>query len=265
MKLSLSNGVFCKHTLEENFAAIKSLGFENIEFNMKSVEVEHDTSVYAVKKLAGDYGLKCLTLHAATLYVKDEVEIHRAVYYGKISADFAYKLGAPVMVVHSNVSRRIPPETRNKFLARIFKEIKPYAENLGLKLALENLTYAGVGFGKNVVEFEEIFGIIDDADTMGITLDFCHSTATGTTQSLLQKYHRHLFNVHMGNRRHTPFVERTPDLEAFIAKLEECGYSGPISIELSRKCTVEEIKRTREVLENLINHQASKNISGTKV
>jgi sugar phosphate isomerase/epimerase len=71
MKLSFSNGTFSKSKLSENFAAVQKLGFENIEFNMKSVEVEDDVSVYAAKKLVDEYGLNCLTLHAATLPVKD--------------------------------------------------------------------------------------------------------------------------------------------------------------------------------------------------
>ena len=42
LKLSLSNGIFAKYALEENIAAVSKLGFENLEFNMKCVEVEDD-------------------------------------------------------------------------------------------------------------------------------------------------------------------------------------------------------------------------------
>ena len=252
LKLSFSNGTFSKHKLEENLAAIQKLGFENIEFNMKSVDVEDDVSVYAAKKLVDEYGLNCLTLHAATLPVKDEVEIHRAVYYGKISADFAHKLSAPTMVVHSNVSRTLPQEQRNMLMAKIFKELKPYAENLNLKLALENLSYASSGFGKNVSELEEILGIIDCEGTMGVTLDFCHATAAGTTQSLLEKYHKRLCNVHLSNRAHKPFIEETPNLKDFIAKLQQYKYRGPVTLELNRKCTIQEILKTKAVVEKVL-------------
>ena len=252
LKLSFSNGTFSKRTLQENLAAIQNLGFENIEFNMKSVEVEADVSVYAAKKLVDEYGLNCLTLHAATLPVKDSVEVHRAVYYGKISADFAHKLSAPTMVVHSNVSRRLPQEQRNNLLAKIFKELKPYAEDLNLKLALENLSYASSGFGKNVAELEEILGIIDGDETMGVTLDFCHATAAGTTQSLLEKYHTRLCNVHMSNRAHKPFTEETSNLKDFIAKLQQYKYRGPVTLELNRKCTTQEILKTKAVVEKVL-------------
>lgn len=50
MKLSLSNGIFSRLSLDGNFAAVKQLGFENIEFNMKSVKKERDTDVYREQK-----------------------------------------------------------------------------------------------------------------------------------------------------------------------------------------------------------------------
>jgi sugar phosphate isomerase/epimerase len=251
LNLSFSTGTFSQRPLEQNLAEIKKLGFENIEFNMKSVQTEDDTSIYAAEKLMHAYGLKCLTVHAATLPVKDSVEVHRAVYYGKISADFAHRLGAPIMVIHSNVSRRLPSEKRNLLLKRIFREIKPYAESLNLKLALENLSYASMGFGKNVAELEEVFEVIDGGN-MGVTLDFCHATATGVTQNLLEKYHKRLFNVHMSNRAHKPYYKETPQLKDFIEKLSRYLYKRSITLELSRKCTLPEIRSTKAVLETVI-------------
>ncbi len=169
-------------------AAVAELGFEGFEFNMKSVEVEDDLSIYRTERLVKDWGLKCLTLHAATLPVQDTVEVHRAVYYGKISADFAYRLGTPIMVVHSNVSRHLASEARLKLMYSVFREISPYAEDLGLQLALENLSYASIGFGKNVAELEEVLGAIG-SESFGFTLDFCHAVATGVVEELLATGH----------------------------------------------------------------------------
>ncbi|MEM4732941.1 MAG: hypothetical protein QXD70_00240, partial [Candidatus Bathyarchaeia archaeon] len=87
MKLSLSNGIFSHLPLAENIATVRKLGLENLEFNMKCVEKEDDNSVYLAKKLIDAHGLRCLTVHAASLHVKDENEVPTAVYYGKVSAD----------------------------------------------------------------------------------------------------------------------------------------------------------------------------------
>ena len=251
MRLSLSNGIFSKRTLYENLTSVRELGFENLEFNMKCVEKGNEDSVFTAKELIDSNGLNCLTVHAATIHVKDESEIATAVYYGRVSADFAYKLSAPVLVVHSNVSRKLPENVRNRFLAKIFAELNRYAKRLNLKLALENLSYASSGYGKNVAELEEILSVVDEG-SMGITLDFCHAEATGQTISLLEKYKNRLCNIHMSNRAHQPFDMETPNLNYFLTKLREYGYSGPLTMELSSKCSTEAILKTKTIIEKTL-------------
>jgi sugar phosphate isomerase/epimerase len=247
LRLSISNGIFAEYPLDENIANVRRLGFENLEFNMKSVKVEDDVSVYAAKRLIDAQGLKCLTIHAATLHVKNEVEVHRAVYYGKISLEFARILQAPVMVVHSNIARKLSEPLRHRVLTHVFKELYAYAKRLKVKLALENLSYASTGYGKNVAELEEVLSIVDDGN-IGVTLDFCHAEATGQTLSLLEKYKEKIYNVHISNRAHRPFNNETVKLKAFLKKLEEYGYNGPLTMELSRKCTAEQVLKSKEIL-----------------
>jgi len=251
MNLSLSNGVFSKHTLSENLAAVKDLKFENLEFNMKCVQEHDEDSVYTAKEHMKALGLHCLTLHAATLHVKEEKEIPRAIYYGRVSADFAERLSSTVLVVHSNVSKKLSRNQRNDFVKKIFGELTGYAENLHFKLALENLSYASDGYGKNVAELEEILDVIDDR-TVGITLDFCHAETTGQTQDILRKFHQKICNVHISDRAHRPFNSETTRLKDFVAKLRSYDYKGPLTIELNPKCTIEEIKSTRTILEKLV-------------
>lgn len=219
---------------------------------MKSVETESDTSIHETERLASASGLHCLTLHVGSLHVKDSVERHRAVYYGKISLDFARALNAPVMVVHSNIARKLPESQRRDVLEEIYAELAVYAKKLNVKMALENLSYASSGYGKNVEELEEILGIIDPKAMMGFTLDFCHSEATGQTSALLEKYHERLCNVHLSNRAHKPFETPTDRLRFFIEKLEEYGYQGPLTLELGRKCTLQQIILTKRAVEGAL-------------
>lgn len=251
MKLSLSNGIFSNLGLEKNFRAIEKLGFENIEFNMKTVRRENDTVVYAARKLLDASGLNCLTLHSATLNVKDEVEIPRAVYYGKISLEFAQKFSAPIMTVHSNISKKLSPTYRGKCLIRIFGELNDYAKSLGVKLALENLSYTSLGFGKNVDQLEEILSTIGDAD-MEITFDFCHALETKQTDSLLQKYSKRICNVHMSDKFHKPFIKPRQELTLFLTQLHEQGYDGPITLELDHKTPVGEIAKSKALFDSLL-------------
>jgi len=252
LELSLSNGVFFRLPLDENIRLVHQLGFSNLEFNMKSVEENDEDSVYTVKELIEAYGLKCLTLHAASLHLSGTDELCKALYYVKVSTEFAKKLGAPLMVVHSNVSRRLPENLRRSFLKELFGFLKPYAKKLGVKLALENLSYASSGYGKNVAELEEIFGLIDGDGSIGFTLDFCHAEATGQTFQLLEKYKNRLCNIHMSNRAHKPFLKEDSRLIGFLSRLKEFNYNGSLTLELTRKCNFEAILTTKSVVEKLL-------------
>lgn len=252
MKLSLSNGIFSKLKVNSNFAVIKDLSFENIEFNMKTIKKENDTGVYREQKALFSSGLKCLTLHSAVFHVKDPIEVHQAVYYGKISLECARALCAPLMTIHSNVSKKTPKKVREQCLQNIFGEIKPFAKKLGIKLALENLSHNSSGFGKNVEEIEEILDVIDTDEEVGITFDFCHALETKVVDELIDKYYRRICNVHMANKAHKPFIKETPELTKILSKLHNCGYEGPITLELDSKTSIEEIKKTKVLFEQLL-------------
>jgi sugar phosphate isomerase/epimerase len=252
MKLSLSNGIFSKLSIKENFAAVKALGFDNVEFNMKSVKKEHDTDVYREQKAFEASGLNCLTLHSAVMHVKDPIEVHQAVYYGKISLECARALKASLMVVHSDVSKKLPKPVRKECLEAVFGEIVPFAKKFGVKLALENLSYTSTGFGKNVEQIEEILDVIDPKHEMGFTLDFCHAQETNQYMSLLEKYHGRLWNIHMANKSHRPFLEETPELHWLIGKLKEYCYAGPVTLELHHSTTRAEIAQTKQLFDRLL-------------
>jgi sugar phosphate isomerase/epimerase len=251
MKLSLSNGIFSRLSLEKNLAAVKQLDFENIEFNMKTVKRESDTSVYGAKKLLADSGLRCLTVHSAMLHVKDQVEIHRAVYYGKISLEFARMLSAPIMTVHSDVSKKLPKSTRDKCLTEIFGELNQHAKKLNVKLALENLSYTSSGFGNNVDSLEEVLEVIDDGN-MGITIDFCHALETKQTDNLIGKYGNKVCNVHMANKAHKPFTERNQELTKLLSGLHDFGYDGPITLEIAPDTPIEKVAKSKALFDELL-------------
>ena len=253
MKLSLSNGIFKKLGLEGNFAAIKKLGFENIEFNMKTIKKEHDTDVYCAQKWLATCGLKCLTVHSATLHLKDPIEVHKAVYYGKISLEYARALSVSVVTVHSDIAKKLPPNLRERCLHEVFNvEIKPFAKKLGIKLALENLSYTSTGFGKNVEQIEQVLNVIDKNGEMGITIDLCHALETRQTDSLLEKYGRRVCNVHMANKAHKPFTETKKELTKFLGCMHDYGYEGPITLELAHDTSMEDIAKSKALFDRLL-------------
>lgn len=252
MKLSLSNGIFSKLAINENFNAAKKLGFKNIEFNMKSIKKEHDTDIYREQKALSTSGLNCITHHAAVLHVKDPIEVHQAVYYGKISLECAKALNAPLMTVHSNISKKLTKRDRERCLREIYGEIKPFAEKLGVKLSLENLSFNSTGFGKNAEQIDEVLGVIDPKGEMGITFDLCHALETKVMNSLLEAYGKRVCNVHMANKSHKPFIQTTPELTSFLNALHNYSYDGPITLELNHNTSIEEIAKTKIFFEDLL-------------
>lgn len=252
MKLSLSNGIFCKYHINENFAAVKQLGFHDIEFNMKSIKKEHDTDVYREQKALAASGLNCLTLHSAVLHVKDPIEVHQAVYYGKISLECARALHAPLMTVHSNISKKLPKQVRKECLEEVFGQITPFAKKLGIKLSLENLSYNSTGFGKNAEQLDEVLSVIDPKGEMGITFDLCHALETNVVNELLDAYGRRVCNVHMAGKSHQPFMEKKPELMGFLSTLHSYGYEGPITLELNHKTSTSDIAKTKAVFDCLL-------------
>ncbi|MGD6805765.1 MAG: sugar phosphate isomerase/epimerase family protein [Candidatus Bathyarchaeia archaeon] len=252
MKLSLSNGIFSKLRINQNFAAVKQLGFHNIEFNMKSIKKEHDTDVYREQKALEASGINCLTLHSAVLHVKDPIEIHQAVYYGKISLECARALNAPLMTVHSNVSKKLSIQVREYCLKEIFGEIKPLAKKYGVKLSLENLSFNSTGFGKNVEQIEEVLNVIDPEGEMGITFDLCHALETNVVDELLDKYGGRVCNVHMANKFHAPFLEAKPELIHFLETMHNYGYEGPITFELKAGTSMQDIAKTKTLFNALL-------------
>ena len=119
-------------------------------------------------------------------------------------------------------------------------------KSLGIKLSLENLSYTSTGFGKNVEQLEEVLGVIDAEGEMGITFDLCHALETKETDNLLDKYGKRVCNVHMANKAHKPFIQwETPELTGSYNKLHDCGYEGPITLELGHKTPTERYRKIK--------------------
>jgi sugar phosphate isomerase/epimerase len=56
----------------------------------------------------------------------------------------------------------------------------------------------------------------------------------------------------MANKSHQPFTEPKPELTEFLSKLHGYGYDGPITLELDRKTTMEEIAKSKALFDKLL-------------
>ena len=87
---------------------------------------------------------------------------------------------------------------------------------------------------------------------MGFTFDLCHALETKEVDNLLDAYCKRVCNVHMANKAHQPFTKETPELTAFLTRLHDYGYEGPITLELEHKISMEEIAKSKAFFEGLL-------------
>jgi sugar phosphate isomerase/epimerase len=248
LKISLSNWIFYESSLDENLSTVKKLGFENLEFSMKCIKNQESKVVYTVKKLLDFYDLNCLTVHSACLYINNEKELQSAISVGKASLDVASILCAKTLVVHSFISKAACENTRKMLLLQIFGELGRYSTDIGVKLALENLSLKSQGFGKSLPEVEELFAIVNNKN-IGMTFDFCHSETLNQTDCLFKTFNKRILNVHLSNIDHGPFFEPSLNLRNFLDSLSVLGYDGPLTIELRPGYSITEITSTKAALE----------------
>lgn len=228
MRLSLSTWGLSRFPLYRVFRNVRELGFENIEFNLSSIEGSSD-SIYDVKRLISENNLTCASVHGMGFYVRSPDEIKTAIYYGKRSIDLADTLSSKIVVVHSFVSDRLSNNVRRDVLQKIFTELSAYSSAKGVELALENLSKGSKGYGKTASELKEIFDIAD----MSMTLDFCHAKTMSSALSLVETYKDKIQNIHISSDLHRPIRRITPHLDIFFRELIQNDYNGLITIELS--------------------------------
>jgi hypothetical protein len=56
----------------------------------------------------------------------------------------------------------------------------------------------------------------------------------------------------MANKSHRPFTHKTPELEDFISRLSKYDYNGPITLELHRGTSLDEIAKTKTLFDDLL-------------
>jgi sugar phosphate isomerase/epimerase len=87
---------------------------------------------------------------------------------------------------------------------------------------------------------------------MGITFDLCHALEAKEVDNLLEAYGKRICNVHMANKAHKAFTEKTPELTLFLSELHRYGYDGPITLELQQKTSIENIVKTKTLFDKLL-------------
>lgn len=265
-------GVFlCSTGIEDPFESavkLKEIGINNTQIGPLPPEFYTDENAEKLKAHLADLGITPTTLfvgfpgesYANMAAVKetvgfllaDRAEERKAIFTR--AAEFAAKLGATRVAAHIGF---VPPDNTDPAYIKLVDDMRELADHCaGLNMGLSLET--GQETAEELLHF---IGAIDRPN-LGINFDPANMILYGKDKPIeaLETLRDHVVSVHckdgvwpeqegeLGSE--TPLGEGQVDIPAFVAKLKEIGYAGPLTIEREAgDDRIGDIMRGRELLE----------------
>jgi len=270
----LDVGVFlCSTAIEDPFESatkLHQLGVNNTQIGPLPPDFYTDANADKLKAHLAALGITPTTLfvgfpgesYASMAAVKATVglvvpdKLAERVAIMKRAAEFTARLGAPRVALHVGF---VPSDTTDPLyvtLVKVIQEIADYCAGLGLGLSLET----GQETAEELLEFiREV-----DRPNMGINFDPANLILYGKDKPIeaLAGVAKHVVSCHckdgvwptkegeLGSEM--PLGEGQVDIPAFVAKLKEIGYQGPLTIEREAgDDRIGDIVRAKALLERL--------------
>lgn len=242
--VSLSTACLFPRPLEAILAIAAEAGFEGVELVL-APESRRLGAAQTARRVA-DAGLKLATVHQPLWPLG---EWRRLSARMRSATDFGAELGCAAVVVHCPELARWSDPAARAWLAAI-EHCRHALAGSPTRLALENITGHGAGGRCLLDDPAELARFVAERG-LHATLDTCHAGATPdglwTTYAALRP---HLANVHWSDRRRNPRQRRDGrlvsmlrhhqmpgagdlPLAAFLARLAQDGYDGPLSVEVN--------------------------------
>lgn len=228
-------------TLEEKMQAAAAAGFHGIEVFEQDLVVS-PSSPEQVRELAGHLGLS-LDMYQP---FRDGVEVAPEDFPDSLRRmrakfELMHRLGTPVLLMCSNVAAAALDDDRA--IADQLRQAGELAAQYDIKLAYEALAW-----GKHVNDWRRAHRIVELADhpAVGTCLDSFHILSRGDTVDGVEALDPDkVFFVQLADapllkqdvlswsRHHRVFPgEGDFDLVDLLRRLHECGYAGPVSLEI---------------------------------
>ena len=232
--------------LKKTIDVLSAAGFEGIDFNADIEEYHtdaHGPEFYKeIRAYAADKGIGFYQTHAPfrTNFPEQERTEQRFREIVK-SMEHSVLLGAEMTVVHpyshyenwENTSRDAVMESNFAF----YKRLLPYAENLGLKIAIENIHGYITATAEDLIELVDSLG----SDLFTVCFDVGHANiAKENPGEMIRKLGSRLGCTHIHdndgiNDLHTiPYYYNTIDWEDVMKALADAGYKGNLNYEAAR-------------------------------
>lgn len=235
---------------------IKAAGFDAYDMSMfvmfedKNHPLNSDSwreYVRSLRAVADDCGIVCNQAHAPfSTSVGDEAEDKRRFDVIVRSMEAAAMLGAKTIVVHpkAHLTYATCREQLIEMNIAFYRELVPYCERFGIKVACENMWGYNQPAGRIVDHIcsrpEEFCACLDAVDSPFVVacLDIGHTALTDEDlphfihmlgSKRLQALHVHDNDLH-GDDHTLPFT-RSIDFRAMTAALAQIGYEGDFTFE----------------------------------
>ena len=216
---------------------IAGAGFSCIELCCNS-EKEFDGKPRKARQelasVSADLGIRIRSVHAPGVYPRTHVDEAMGRKYldaTKAHCDLAAELGAKVVVLHRLKTAKPGPPEWDRMMKDLLDEVAQYVLPLPVVIGLENLNW-------RVVPREDLDIVRSySADAMGFVLDTGHAHLFDANDAYLDLCGLHLCSVHIQDNDKTKDVHWIPgkgtvDWKAFMHRLVQTGYTGPLMAEL---------------------------------
>lgn len=233
--------------VRETLDLLSQSGFSGIDFNNDVGEYytdEHDAAFYAeLAKYASEKGIKICQAHAPfpSSYEEDERSQRR---FDEIvqSMKNAACLGAPMIVVHPcchlDWSAEGNPEKLFEYNLDFYRRLIPYAREIGIKIAIENI--GRVSVTSTPERLNKLYDELNDP-VFTICFDVGHCLLEGVdpAEAIMKLGHRLTYgcthihdNFGDGDSHTLPFYGKV-DWESVMKALADIDYCGDLNYEAS--------------------------------
>ncbi|HID19132.1 TPA: sugar phosphate isomerase/epimerase [Candidatus Bathyarchaeota archaeon] len=169
----------------------------------------------------------------------------------------AYKLNAKTVVIHPGFKGPLEYFYPRKALETNLKSIRillNQAENLGVRLTVENMPKGGWPLLSTLEEFEKFFQE-KGLRSLGLALDVGHAQTVGQVKAFIKRLNRKISHVHLHDNfgsedSHLEIGDGSVNWASTIKALKKAGFSGYLIIESIRN-PPESLKRLKGLLKGL--------------
>lgn len=217
-----------KVSIEETINSIKKVGFKKVFVQWYDEEwtISQEKQIELCKELGFDIIFAHLGYQNINSIWQEGVEGDNLVERYKIDIKNCSRYNIPMVVMHLT-SKKVAPMYNEIGLNRI-RKITEYAKELGMKVAFENTKIKGY--------LEYVLSNIKD-ENVGICFDAGHYHVHFDDEFDFEFFKDRIFAVHLHDNDKSDDLHLLPfdgtiNWKFVLKKLQECNYTGPITIEL---------------------------------